>query len=155
MGCVKRQLRIRAALREPCISIPLDPIDIHIGGRLRRTRIFRDLTRYDLARGIGATEREVEAFESGATRIDAEQVRKLSRVLRVRPSFFLRSDPSNVAEPTASSARRESREPSVGGSASERVVEIFESINNPSIRTLLVDLMLVITASEVSGRHPM
>jgi transcriptional regulator with XRE-family HTH domain len=154
MGCVKRQLRIRAALREPCISIPLDPMDIHIGGRLRRTRIFRDLTRYDLARGIGATEREVEAFESGATRIDAEQVRKIGRVLRVRPSFFLRSGPSDVAEATVS-PRREPREPSVGGSASERVVEIFESINSPSIRKLLVDLMLVITASEASGRHPM
>ena len=95
MGCVKRQLRIRAALRGPCNSIPLDPMDIHIGGRLRRTRIFRDLTRYDLARGIGATEREVEAFESGATRIDAQQVQKIGRVLRVRPSFFLRSGPSN------------------------------------------------------------
>jgi transcriptional regulator with XRE-family HTH domain len=154
MGCVKRQLRIRAALREPCVSIPLDPMDIHIGGRLRRTRIFRDLTRYDLARGIGATELEVEAFESGATRIDAEQVRKIGRVLRVRPSFFLRSGPSAAVEPMAS-RRHESRGLSIGGSASERVVQIFESINNPSIRKLLVDLMLVITASEVSGRHPM
>lgn len=154
MGCVKRQLRSRAALREPCNSIPLDPMDVHIGGRLRRTRIFRDLTRYDLARGIGATEREVEAFESGATRIDAQQVRKIGRILRVRPSFFLRCGASDVVEPTVS-PRRESWEPSAPGSASERVVEIFESINNPSIRKLLVDLMLVITASEVSGRHPM
>jgi transcriptional regulator with XRE-family HTH domain len=153
MGCVKRQLRIRAALPEPCRSIPLDPIDVHIGSRLRRTRIFRELTRYDLARGIGATEREVEAFESGATRIDAQQVREIGRVLRVRPSFF-RSGSSNVAERTASPGS-ESQRPSVGGSASERVVEIFESINNPSIRKLLVDLMLVITASEASGRHPM
>jgi transcriptional regulator with XRE-family HTH domain len=153
MGCVKRQLRIRAALlRQPCPSIPLDPVDVHIGGRLRRTRIFRDLTRSDLARGIGATEREVEAFESGVMRIDAQQVRKIGRVLRVRPSFFLRTGPSNVAEPTAS-PRPESQAPSA--SASERVVEIFESINSPSIRKLLVDLMLVITASEASGRHPM
>jgi transcriptional regulator with XRE-family HTH domain len=153
MGCVKRQLRIRAALlRQPCPSIPLDPVDVHIGGRLRRTRIFRDLTRSDLARGIGATEREVEAFESGVMRIDAQQVRKIGRVLRVRPSFFLRTGPSNVAEPTAS-PRPESQVPSA--SASERVVEIFESINSPSIRKLLVDLMLVITASEASGRHPM
>jgi transcriptional regulator with XRE-family HTH domain len=153
MGCVKRQLRIRAALlRQPCPSIPLDPVDVHIGGRLRRTRIFRDLTRSDLARGIGATEREVEALESGVMRIDAQQVRKIGRVLRVRPSFFLRTGPSNVAEPTAS-PRPESQVPSA--SASERVVEIFESINSPSIRKLLVDLMLVITASEASGRHPM
>ena len=153
MGCVKRQLRIRAALPEPCKSIPPDPIDVHIGGRLRRTRIFRELSRFDLARGIGATEREVEAFESGATRIDAQQVRKIGRVLRVRPSFF-GSGPSNAAEWTASPGR-EAQRPSVGGSASERVVEIFESINNPSIRKLLVDLMLVITASEACGRHPM
>jgi transcriptional regulator with XRE-family HTH domain len=154
MGCVKRQLRIRAALREPCISIPPDPMDVHIGGRLRRTRIFRELTRYDLARGIGATEPEIEAFESGATRIDAAQIRKIGRILRVRSSFFLRSGPSDVAEPTPS-PRRESQEPSIAGSASQRVAEIFESINSPSIRKLLVDLMLVITASEVSGRHLM
>ena len=154
MGCVKRQLRIRAALRQPCYSIPFDPVDVHIGGRLRRTRIFRDLTRHDLARGIGATEREVEAFESGATRIDAQQVRKIGRVLHVRPSFFLRRGPSGVTEPKAS-PRRELREPAVGGSASERVVEIFESINNPSIRKLLVDLMLVITAGETGGRRLM
>ena len=49
MGCVKRQLRVRAALREPYDPILLDPIDVQIGSRLRRTRIFRDLTLGELA----------------------------------------------------------------------------------------------------------
>ena len=105
MGCVKRQLRVRAALREPYNSILFDPTDVQIGSRLRRTRIFRDLTQRELARRIGATEREVEALESGAMPIDAQQVRKISRVLDVRPSFFLRGSARGVSdaeEPTES-----------------------------------------------------
>jgi transcriptional regulator with XRE-family HTH domain len=158
MGCVKRQLRVRAALREPCDTIPFDPTDVQIGSRLRRTRIFRDLTQCELARRIGATEREVEAFESGATPIDAWQALKISRVLDVRPSFFLPgsargvSDAEELMEP---SARGEPPEPCVGGAAGERVREIYESISSPKIRKLLVDLMLVITASEHGGRHLM
>jgi len=158
MGCVKRQLRVRAALREPYDSILFDPTDVQIGSRLRRTRIFRDLTQRELARRIGATEREVEALESGAMPIDAQQVRKISLVLDVRPSFFLRGSARGVSdaeEPTESFARCEPPEPSVGGSAGERVREIFESISSPRIRKLLVDLMLVITASEDGGRHLM
>ena len=88
-------------------SILFDPTDVQIGSRLRRTRIFRDLTRRELARRIGATEREVEAFESGAMPIDAQQVRKISRVLDVRPSFFLRGSGRGVSdaeEPTEPSA---------------------------------------------------
>jgi transcriptional regulator with XRE-family HTH domain len=158
MGCVKRQLRVRAALREPYDPILLDPIDVQIGSRLRRTRIFRDLTLRELARRIGATEREVEAFESGAMPIDAQQVRKISRALDVRPSFLLPGSARGVSdaeEPTEPSQSYEPPEPCVGGAAGERVREIFESISSPRIRKMLVDLMLVITASEDSGRHLM
>jgi len=111
-----------------------------------------------LARRIGATEREVEAFESGATRIDARQVGKIGRVLHVLPSFFLQGSPrcaSNIAAPTAPLRKCEPPTSPVEGSASVRVKEIFESINSPRIRKLLVDLMLVITASESTGRHLM
>jgi transcriptional regulator with XRE-family HTH domain len=158
MGCVKRQLRVRAALRGPCNPILLDPIGVQIGSRLRRTRIFRDLTRRELARRIGATEREVEAFESGAMPIDAQQVGKISRALDVRPSFLLPGSARGVSdaeEPTEPSQSYEPPEPCVGGAAGERVREIFESISSPRIRKMLVDLMLVITASEDSGRHLM
>jgi len=158
MRCVKRQLRVRAALPEPCDSIPADPTDILVGSRVRRTRIFRDLTRRQLALRIGATERQVEAFESGETRIDADQVRLIGRVLAVRPSFFVQqsaSDPWDAAEPTEPSPGREPPGFSLDGSAGERIKEIFESIINPRTRQLLVDLMLVITASEAGGRRLM
>jgi hypothetical protein len=101
----------------------------------------------------------VEAFESGAMPIDAQQVRKISRALDVRPSFLLPGSARGVSdaeEPTEPSQSYEPPEPCVGGAAAgERVREIFESISSPRIRKMLVDLMLVITASEDSGRHLM
>ena len=90
--------------------------------------------------------------------IDAQQVRKISLALDVRPSFLLPGSARGVSEaeePTEPSQSYEPREPRVGGAAGERVREIFDSISSPRIRELLVDLMLVITASEDSGRHLM
>ena len=154
-----RRRRVRAALFETCRrSPPINPVDAYIGGRLRRTRIFRNLTRHELATGIGATEQEVEAFESGMARIDAYSVRRIGRVLNVLPSFFLRRssrDLLNRIETKPSPARREASNPSLDGPEGERVREIFESINSSRIRELLVDLMLVITTSESSGRSIM
>ena len=158
MGCVKRRLGVREALVGPCDATPLDPVDVLVGSRLRRTRMFREISRRQLARRIGATERQVEAFESGATRIDAYQVRKIGRALAVRPSFLLQPaprDPWDLPESAAPSPKSEARELPVDGSAAERVQAIFESIANPRIRQLLVDLMLVITAGENGGRRLM
>jgi len=159
MSRLNRRRCFRASIHETHKrSHFISSLDAHIGNRLLRTRIFRDLTRRELALGIGATERQVEAFESGAIRMDAHHVRRIGRVLNVRPSFFLRRLSRGIchgSETKPPAAAAETSRRSVEESAGERVKQIFESINSPRIRELLVELMLVITTSEATGSGQM
>jgi transcriptional regulator with XRE-family HTH domain len=63
-------------------------IDRHVGGRLRQLREARGLELQDLARLSGVSAPHLIALEQGRERISAEFMRKLSRILRVRPSDF-------------------------------------------------------------------
>jgi transcriptional regulator with XRE-family HTH domain len=156
MGWVKHGPRVRTAPPEDgnAAARP-DPIDVHVGDRLRRTRIFRNVSRRELARRIGATERQVRAFESGAARIDADQLESIGRVLDMSRSFLFR--PSRRGRSDAAEAIDFS--PRIAApadeSSGERAKQIFESIGDARVRRLLVDLMLTITAVEPGGRRLM
>jgi transcriptional regulator with XRE-family HTH domain len=63
-------------------------IDRHVGGRLRQLREARGLALQDLAHMTGVPAPHLIALEQGRERISAELMRKLSRILRVRPSDY-------------------------------------------------------------------
>jgi transcriptional regulator with XRE-family HTH domain len=63
-------------------------IDKHIGMRVRRTRLFRDMSQEAFAAALGLPLLQVKKFESGFERIGAGQLAEICRVLKVRPSFF-------------------------------------------------------------------
>ncbi len=63
-------------------------IDKHVGMRLRRMRMFRDLSQAQLAAALGISLRQLQKHESGFQRIDARELAQICKVLHVRPSFF-------------------------------------------------------------------
>lgn len=65
-----------------------DPIDIHVGGRLRLKRTLDGLSQTELAKTVGLTFQQVQKYESGANRISASRLYHLSEALRVPVSFF-------------------------------------------------------------------
>jgi transcriptional regulator with XRE-family HTH domain len=78
----KRVYRARTEEGEP------DPIDKHVGARLRLRRTLMGLSQTELAKAVGLTFQQVQKYESGANRISASRLYHISEALDVPVSFF-------------------------------------------------------------------
>jgi transcriptional regulator with XRE-family HTH domain len=65
-----------------------DPVDVHVGQRLRHIRMRRGLSQEALGDRIGVTFQQLQKYERGANRISASRLFHLSQVLDVAVSYF-------------------------------------------------------------------
>jgi transcriptional regulator with XRE-family HTH domain len=66
----------------------LNPIDKHVGGRVRMRRLMLDMSQADLANGLGLTFQQVQKYEKGTNRIGASRLQHISQILQVPVLFF-------------------------------------------------------------------
>lgn len=65
-----------------------DPIDIHVGSRVRLRRTLLGFSQERLADALGITFQQVQKYENGANRIGSSRLYQISRILDVPVAFF-------------------------------------------------------------------
>jgi transcriptional regulator with XRE-family HTH domain len=88
-----------------------DPIDLHVGGRLKMRRIVMGLSQEKLAERLGITFQQIQKYERGQNRISAGRLFRLSQLLQVEVAYFFndhdwaeQSLPANTHQLTATVA---------------------------------------------------
>ncbi|QJE72164.1 helix-turn-helix transcriptional regulator [Aerophototrophica crusticola] len=71
-----------------------NPIDIHVGQRLRLRRTLLGLSQETLGEAVGITFQQLQKYERGANRISASRLFNLSQVLGVPVTFFFEDLPA-------------------------------------------------------------
>lgn len=72
-------------------SVPnKDPVDVHIGTRLRSAREARHMTLGQVGRDLSLTYQQIRKYESGENRLSASRLYQLSILLKVEPAYFFR-----------------------------------------------------------------
>jgi transcriptional regulator with XRE-family HTH domain len=79
----------------------LDPIDKHVGGRVRMRRMMLGMSQTNLADAFGLTFQQVQKYEKGTNRISASRLQQTAHVLQVPVAFFFEGAPSVPAVPQA------------------------------------------------------
>jgi transcriptional regulator with XRE-family HTH domain len=69
-----------------------NPIDRHVGSRLRVRRLALGMTQQRLGEAIGLTFRQVQKYEKGINRIGASRLQQAANVLEVSVPFFFEGD---------------------------------------------------------------
>lgn len=82
-----------------------NPIDIHVGGRVRLRRTLLGMSQEKLAEAIGLTFQQVQKYERGTNRIGSSRLFDLARVLDVPVAYFFEDMSSAVAAKTPSRIR--------------------------------------------------
>ena len=66
----------------------MNPIDLHIGRRLRECRTAAGMTQHTLAQATNVDANMIADFEAGRRRIGAAQLFEISRALEAKIAYF-------------------------------------------------------------------
>lgn len=65
-----------------------DPIDVHVGLRIRSRRMRFGLSQTALAENVGITFQQIQKYERGTNRVSASMLFRIARFLNAPISFF-------------------------------------------------------------------
>ncbi len=71
-----------------------NPIDVHVGSRVRLRRMLLGISQEKLGERLGLTFQQVQKYEKGVNRIGASRLFDLARVLGVSIEYFYEDAPS-------------------------------------------------------------
>ena len=76
-----------------------NPIDRHVGGRVRMRRMMLAMSQTDLGDALGLTFQQVQKYEKGTNRVGASRLQHISHVLQVPVAFFFEGAPHQPGQP--------------------------------------------------------
>jgi transcriptional regulator with XRE-family HTH domain len=71
-----------------------DPVDVHVGARIRMRRLLAGMNQETLAQKLGLTFQQVQKYEGGANRVSASRLAEIADALGVTVSYFFADLPS-------------------------------------------------------------
>ena len=75
-----------------------NPIDIHVGSRVRLRRMMLGMSQEKLGESLGITFQQIQKYEKGTNRIGASRLQHIARVLGVPVAFFFEDAPATPGE---------------------------------------------------------
>ena len=123
-----------------------NPIDRHVGSRVRMRRMMLGMSQEKLGDALGLTFQQVQKYEKGSNRIGASRLQQISLVLQVPVAFFFEGAPSLPGETSEPAGLSEPRTPDFATgmlSTSEglALARAFMRISNVRLRRRIVDLV--------------
>lgn len=88
-----------------------NPIDIHVGNRIRLRRTLLGMSQEKLANLLGLTFQQVQKYEKGMNRVGASRLWDISKVLETPISFFYEDMDKDVANQSPRTFSRPSEQP--------------------------------------------
>jgi transcriptional regulator with XRE-family HTH domain len=120
-----------------------DPIDRHVGSRVRMQRILMKMSQEKLGDALGLTFQQVQKYEKGTNRIGASRLQQISKSLNVPPAFFFEGAPTSGG-PAGGFAEESSSQYVVDFLSTAEGLHLnraFARIADPKVRKRIVDLV--------------
>ena len=132
-----------------------NPIDVHVGSRVRFRRMLLGMSQEKLGEKLGLTFQQVQKYEKGINRIGASRLFDLSQVLGVPVQFFYEEAPSGEPQPAMPDgfAEKPVENPIVEFLRSRDGLELnkaFVRISDAKARRAIVDLVRSLANEETN-----
>jgi len=127
-----------------------NPIDKHVGSRVRMRRMMLAMSQEKLGDALGLTFQQVQKYEKGTNRIGASRLQQISHILQVPVAFFFEGAPTFHPQDESLS---EAPSPTyvsdfLATSDGLALTKAFMEIKQPKLRRRIVDLV-----EEIAGRE--
>ena len=129
-----------------------NPVDVHVGARVRLRRMLLGMSQEKLGEHLGLTFQQIQKYEKGINRIGASRLFDLSQVLGVPVQFFYEELAVGGAA-GAGFAERPAESYAVEFLGSREGLELnkaFARITDPRVRRSIVDLVRAFAGETVT-----
>ena len=131
-----------------------NPIDRHVGSRVRMRRILLGMSQQKLGDALGLTFQQVQKYEKGVNRIGASRLQDMSKILDVAPAYFfdgaatLNDAPGGFAESSSSTYVVDFLSTAEG----LHLNKAFARISDPKVRRRIVELVTTLADVPPEGQ---
>ena len=126
-----------------------NPIDKHVGSRVRMRRMMLGMSQEKLGDALHLTFQQVQKYEKGTNRIGASRLQQISHILQVPVSFFFEGAPV----PEGMGGMSEAPSPAyvadfLSTSDGLALTKAFMRIKQQNVRRRIVDLVRAVAGEE-------
>jgi transcriptional regulator with XRE-family HTH domain len=126
-----------------------NPVDVHVGTRIRMRRKVLGMSQEKLAERLGLTFQQVQKYERGANRVSASKLYQAARALQTPISYFF----EGLVEPEAEDgSKADSTERAIGDFLSTpeglELAAVFPKIRDAGVRRQMLELVRAMVRAE-------
>ena len=122
-------------------EVRCNPIDVHVGLRIRQRRRFLGMSQEKLGAAIGLTFPMIQKYEVGSNSVPASRLFEVAKALDVPPSLFFEGRPRSSAKVPL--YKRETLE----------LVHAYLAIHDPTVRKSIAETIRAIATTPLSHRR--
>lgn len=128
-----------------------NPIDVHVGNRVRMRRMLVGMSQEKLGEALGLTFQQVQKYEKGANRVSASRLFQMAVALDVPIQFFFDDLPSqNAGEGESGLAENGPRDlvmDLLNSNEGFQLARAFSTIEDENVRKKILDLVRALAPS--------
>ncbi len=132
-----------------------NPVDVHVGARLRQRRTLLGMTQPNLGDALGMSFQQVQKYEKGTNRISASRLFYLSGMLDVPVEYFFDDMPAAVAASSPAQSGGMAKKPPgyepdpMARQETLELVRAYYTIEEENVRKRLRELTKTLGAADV------
>ena len=125
-----------------------NPIDKHVGSRVRMRRMTIGLSQEEVAHALGLTFQQVQKYEKGTNRVSSSRLHQLARILEVPIPFFFDGAPQQSARSQDKAESPNYVNDFLATDDGLTLTRAFMRIKSPKLRRSIVNLV-----EQLAGDH--
>lgn len=128
-----------------------NPIDIHVGGRIRLRRNMLGMSQEKLGENLGITFQQIQKYEKGTNRVGASRLQAISTVLGVPVSFLFEDAPGKETSTLKGFAEDRSASFMVDFCSSTEGLQLnraFVKISDAKVRRKVIELVKALASDD-------
>ena len=131
-----------------------NPIDKHVGSRVRMRRMMVSMSQEKLGEKLGITFQQIQKYEKGTNRIGASRLQQIANVLGVPVGFFFEGAPvpDGSAKGFSDAASPAYVSDFLATSDGLALTKAFMKVTDSKVRRRIVDLVEAMVADQEGKR---
>jgi transcriptional regulator with XRE-family HTH domain len=144
LDVVNQRISMKQGLmNDPADSRLPNPVDLHVGARIRLRRRMQGVSQEKLADALGLTFQQVQKYERGANRVSASKLYEIASALRAPVAYFFDglANPAGDGPDGAESSEEQSVHAFLMTSEGLELARLFPMVPRGRVRRRVLDLL--------------